>query len=267
MLIPPKTDPLPARILSWAGLLLIGASLIKLQSIPPNQYPAKPQELAAAPPGAIERVIIDAGHGGNDSGAMRAGVSEKDLTLDVARRLDALVRANGIATTLTRSGDETVSLSSRAAIANQERDCVFVSIHFDEGSRAAATGVQTFYAAQRASRLPWAKSWWPFARPVSVNADSVESQSLAGFIQDALVARTQAFNRGTTPQQFYVIANVYHPAVLIEGGFLTNSEDMAKLMSDAYREQMAAAISDGIMRYRESSSQLRASIAVEGAGG
>src|SRR3954462_1906860 len=146
------------RILSWAGLLLIAASLIKLQSIPPNQYPAKRQELATAPPSAINRVIIDAGHGGNDSGAMRSGISEKDLTLDVARRLDALIRANGIATTLTRSGDVTVSLAGRAAIANQEHDCVFVSIHFDEGSRAAATGVQTFYAAQQASRLPSGKS-------------------------------------------------------------------------------------------------------------
>jgi N-acetylmuramoyl-L-alanine amidase len=267
MFIPPDKNRLPARILSWVGLLLIAAALIKLQSIPPNQYPAKRQELATAPPGAIKRVIIDAGHGGNDSGAMRAGISEKDLTLDVARRLDALIRANGIATTLTRSGDDTVSLANRAAIANQERDCVFVSIHFDEGSRATATGVQTFYAAQQASRFPSVKSWWPFAQQVSVNTDRVESQSLAGFIQDALVARTQAFNRGTTPQQFYVIANVYHPAVLIEGGFLTNSEDMAKLTSDAYREQMAAAINDGIMRYREISSQLRASIAVEGAGG
>jgi N-acetylmuramoyl-L-alanine amidase len=219
------------------------------------------------PSGPIRRVIIDAGHGGNDSGAIRAGISEKDLTLDVARRLDVLMRANGIETTLTRSADETVSLANRAAIANQQSDSVFVSIHFDEGNRAAATGVQTFYAAQQASRIPSARSWWPFAQKVSIKTENTESQSLAGFIQDSLVAQTQAFNRGTRAQQFYVIANVHHPAVLIEGGFLTNNEDMTKLTSDTYRQQMAAAISDGIMRYRQLATELRASIEFEGTGG
>ena len=70
-------------------------------------------------------------------------------------------------------------------------------------------------------------------------------------IQDELVIRTQAFDRGTRAQQFYVIANVYHPAVLVEGGFLTNNDDMAKLASEEYRQQLAVALSDGIMRYRE----------------
>ena len=79
----------------------------------------------------------------------------------------------------------------------------------------------------------------------------MESQSLAGFIQEALVTRTQAVNRGTTPQQFFVIAAVRHPAVLVEGGFLTNSDELNKLATGDYREQIAAAISDGVMRYRE----------------
>ena len=65
------------------------------------------------------------------------------------------------------------------------------------------------------------------------------------------MTRTQAVNRGTTAQQFFVIAHVRHPAVLVEGGFLTNADEMNKLATGDYREQIAAAISDGVMRYRE----------------
>jgi N-acetylmuramoyl-L-alanine amidase len=68
-------------------------------------------------------------------------------------------------------------------------------------------------------------------------------------VQDALVKKTQAFNRGTKAEQFYVVANVRHPAVLVEGGFLSNNEDVGKLTTEAYREQLAAAIADGILRY------------------
>lgn len=242
-----ESEGVVRRALVWLGLALMIVSVIWWDLLPRAPRPARREPLG----GAITRVVIDAGHGGNDSGTMRAGVSEKDLTLDVARRLDQIMRAQGLATTLTRNGDETVSLSSRAAAANKERDCVFVSIHFDEGARAAATGVQTFYAARQATKPSLATAWLPFLQRVSSMPNNPESQSLAGFVQEALVARTQAFDRGITAEQFYVVANVRHPAVLVEGGFISNNEDMAKLVSDEYRQQLAMAISEGIMRYRE----------------
>ena len=83
------------------------------------------------------------------------------------------------------------------------------------------------------------------------NLPNILSQSLAGFIQESLVTRTQAFNRGTRAEQFYVIANVRHPAVLVEGGFLTNKDDVAKLASEEYRERIATAICEGILHYRD----------------
>ena len=81
-----------------------------------------------------------------------------------------------------------------------------------------------------------------------------------------MVARTKAVDRGTKAEQFYVIANVQVPAVLIEAGFLSNSEDMAKLGTDDYREQMAAAISEGIMRYRDVLRERQLPLAVAGQG-
>ena len=93
-------------------------------------------------------------------------------------------------------------------------------------------------------------SWLPFLQRTAELPDP-ESQSLAGFIQEALVSQTQALNRGTKAEQFFVIANVNHPAVLVEGGFLTNKDEVSKLGSPDYREQIANAITDGITRYRD----------------
>lgn len=256
-------EPAHARRLGGGGallgLLLIGASLIWLERIPvrerllPNQRPV--------PAGTVSLVVIDPGHGGQDSGTMRNGVMEKDLALDVAQRLERLVQARGFTSLMTRRTDEFISLGARAAVANRRRDCVFVSIHFDEGARAQATGVHTFYAARQVTRsgLP---SWLPFLRPIASPLGNLESQSLAGFVQESLVSRTQAFDRGVQAEQFYVVANVSHPAVLVEGGFLSNNDDLMKLTTELYREQLAAAIADGVVRYRDVVSQPQSSLAV-----
>ena len=257
----------PPRQLRWAystlaaiGFVLIAASLLWLQFLP--KLERRPAVTArSVQPGPISLVIIDPGHGGADSGAIRNGVMEKDLTLDVAHRVERLAQAQGFSTLMTRRTDDVVSLSARAALANRQRDCIFVSIHFDEGKRADATGVQTFYAARQAVKtsLP---AWLPFLRPARMTDGNFESQSLAGFVQDSLVAATQAFDRGTRAEQFYVVANVRHPAVLIEGGFLSNLDDVTRLASEPYREQLAAAITDGIIRYREVADQRQATLAV-----
>lgn len=250
--------------LAWLGLVLMIASVIWWEILPRASRSARG---AAEPLGdRVTRVVIDAGHGGNDSGTMQAGLLEKDLTLDVARRLDQLIRAEGLATTLTRNGDESVSLGSRAAAANRERDCVFVSIHFDEAARQAATGVQTFYAERQAPKTLLATAWLPFLQLNSSTPNTLESQSLAGFVQEALVARTQAFDRGTRAEQFYVVANVRHPAVLVEGGFLSNNEDVARLVTEEYRQKLAMAIRDGIMRYRKVAGEPEAAVATGGPG-
>lgn len=225
-------------------------SVIWLEVLPRHDYP-NPNVAVESPHGTITCVIIDAGHGGQDSGAVHAGVQEKDLTLDVALRLERLLRGKGLKTILTRTADGAVSLANRAAIANRENNCVFVSIHFDEGGRSAASGVQTFYAVRQVANGGFLASWLPFLQRTASAPATAESQSLAGFVQQSLVARTQASNRGTRAEQFYVVANVRHPAVLVEGGFLTNSADIAKLTTDAYRQQLANAISEGILQYRE----------------
>ncbi|MDQ2919243.1 MAG: N-acetylmuramoyl-L-alanine amidase [Verrucomicrobiota bacterium] len=235
--------------IAWLGLALMVGSLIWLEFLPPLLRLTR-AKASSAKTGPLSLVIIDAGHGGDDSGTMRNGLMEKDLTLDVARRVERLARMQGLSTIMTRESDARKTLPERAAIANKQNDGIFVSIHFDEGARAEATGVQTFYAVHQ---MPMSifPSWLRFLQTASVTPENLESQSLAGFVQEALVRRTRAFDRGTRAQQFYVVANVRHPAVLVEGGFLTNNDDLTKIATDEYREQLAAAITDGLMRYRE----------------
>jgi N-acetylmuramoyl-L-alanine amidase len=234
--------------LAWIGLLLMIASFAWLQLLTPISIPqAEVRTLLTE--GSFALAVLDPGHGGQDSGTMKGGMLEKDLALDVAHRTERFLQLQGVATLLTRTDDTYISLADRAAVANAQRNCVFISIHFDDATRPAATGVETYYAARQISNAPRVAAWFPFFQQAADSAN-VESQSLAAFIQEALVTHTQAVNRGTTPQQFFVIANVRHPAVLVEGGFLTNTDELNKLATGEYREQIAAAISDGVMRYR-----------------
>lgn len=247
--------------LAVAGILLMTASLIWIAFYQHERAATKRQSRAAPPPLPFTVVVLDPGHGGRDSGAMYGGVMEKDLTLDVARRVDRLLGSEGVATSMTRIGDTYVSLADRAALGNRVRDSIFVSIHFNEDNKPVATGVETYYASHQITSGSVLASWLPFWRRPPPDSPKPESQSLASFIQEALVARTRSVDRGTQAKQFYVIANVTSPAVLIEGGFLTNKDDVSKLASEDYRDQVAAGIADGILRYREAVSQQKSVLA------
>src|SRR5436305_10672478 len=252
------------NILALSGLLLMMASFVWMQFRQTERAKSAAEPRAAQPsaaPGSFAVVVLDPGHGGQDSGAMCGGLLEKDLTLDVARRIDRLLDSEGIATLMTRLGDTYVSLADRAAFANRVRNCIFVSINFNEDNKPVARGVETYYAAHQITAGSFLASWLPFLwRPLS-DSPNPESQNLAGLIQEALVARTRSIDRGTQGTHFFVIANVTSPAILIEGGFLTNKEDISKLGSEDYREQIAAAVADGILRHRDAASQRKSALA------
>jgi N-acetylmuramoyl-L-alanine amidase len=254
------------NVLAVAGLLLMIASLVWIsfhqEKRPPVYRASKATPQQTSKPFAV--VVLDPGHGGEDSGAMCGGVMEKDLTLDVARRVDRLLDSEGVATLMTRLGDSYVSLADRAAFGNRAKESIFISIHFNEDNKPVASGVETYYAAHQINSGFTLGSWLPFfSRPPS-NSPKPESQSLAGFIQEALVARTRSIDRGTQAKQFFVIANVTSPAVLIEGGFITNTDELSKLASVDYRDQLAAAVADGILRYRDVVSQRKSALAATG---
>ena len=254
------------NVLGIAGLLLMIASLVWIsfhqEKRPPVYRESKATQPQTSKPFAV--VVLDPGHGGEDSGAKCGGVMEKDLTLDIARRIDRLLDSEGVATLMTRLGDSYVSLADRAAFGNRVNESIFISIHFNEDNKPVASGVETYYAAHQINSGSTFGSWLPFfSRPPS-NSPKPESQSLASFIQEALVARTRSVDRGTQAKQFFVIANVTSPAVLIEGGFITNKDELSKLVSEDYRDQLAAAVADGVLRYRDAVSQQKSAVAATG---
>jgi len=247
------------NIVAWLGLTLMVASFIWWQFLL-TPRPATSTRRAGAP-APFTLVVLDPGHGGQDSGAMCGTILEKDLTLDIAQRVDRLLQAQGLATLMTRVGDSYVSLQDRVAVTNRARDCIFVSIHFNEGKKVVG-GVENYYADHQAAPAPRLVSWIPFFQGPAAESPTLASQGLARFIQEAMVARTKAPDRGTKAEHFFVITNVGAPAVLVEAGFLSNKDDIAKLESADYRDQMAAAISEGILRYRDVLRQRQLTLAV-----
>jgi N-acetylmuramoyl-L-alanine amidase len=244
--------------LAWLGFGLMIASFAWWQMAPIS---VKNETAAVSITAPFNLVVLDPGHGGQDSGAMCGGILEKDLTLDIAQRVDRLLQAQGVATLLTRIGDSYVSLADRVALANRARGCIFVSVHFNEGNKNISSGVETYYAEHRVAPVRPGLAWLPFLQRAATESSNLESQSLAGFVQESVVGRTQSVNRGTKPQQFFVIANVQAPAILVEGGFLSNKDEIEKLNSGDYRERLAAAITEGILHYREVMKQRQPTLA------
>jgi N-acetylmuramoyl-L-alanine amidase len=237
------------RAIPWLGLLLLAISFAWFVRLSAPPHPPRTEHHSVARGAQPLVVVLDPGHGGQDSGALCGTVLEKDLTLDVALRTARLLRAAGFATALTRDDDRYVSLTKRASLGNHEDNSLFVSIHFNHNARATASGVETYYPLRQSAAPPGFFSWLPFLQRTDVGPSREKSESLANFIQAALVERTHAVNRGTKPEQFFVITNVRRPAALVEGGFLTNKSDVTKLATTEYRQEIALAISDGVHRY------------------
>ena len=232
---------------------------------PAGRWPVFPVPSPSA--GAVA-VVIDPGHGGGDTGAVSQGVVEKDLNLDVGRRVAHNLAARGVRVHLTREDDHFITLEERVRTANAQPGAVFVSIHFNDASgdgRVAmnrASGIETFYSENKAMAASaggwmWASLFGAGAKADPGAARDVErwsaraGASLAQSIQSALVASTAASDRGIKERALYVTRRVRGPAVLVEGGFVSHPGEARRLGDSGYRQKLADAIADGIVRYLE----------------
>jgi N-acetylmuramoyl-L-alanine amidase len=173
--------------------------------------------------GAGTVVVLDPGHGGRDRGTMWGGVSEKILTLSIARRVEGYLKSRGITTAMTRRTDVYRSLEGRAAMANGYRRSVFVSIHCNADPQFEARGIETFYSG--------AQGW-----------------RLASSIHGCLDTRTSTPDRGVKCAGFAVLRRTCCPAALVECGFLTSPGERRLLTTPVYQDRVARAIADGIAR-------------------
>jgi N-acetylmuramoyl-L-alanine amidase len=220
---------------------------------------------------AVRRVVIDAGHGGDDPGATSvSGLTEKVVTLDIAQRLRGLLVAGGFEAVMTRETDETMSLQARAAVANARRGDLFVSIHLNSFDEERTRGIETYYVGPNENRELDAlaerenqHSGYSLAdlRTLleGVFADAVrdESQRLAGAVQDALVRSARRTdpgitNRGVKTASFVVLAAADMPSILAEVSFLSNAADASRLHTTEYRQQIAEALASGVKSFARS---------------
>jgi N-acetylmuramoyl-L-alanine amidase len=216
------------------------------------------------------RIVLDAGHGGWDLGTVgRQGLLEKDLVLDVTQRLGKLLQARlGSEVMFTRADDTYLPLDQRADFANQAQADLFVSVHANYSSSAAARGVETYYTnlfSAPGSREVEKHDDGTFAKltPVSLSAGGLhekieESRRLAESVQRSLYATLAAKspdirNRGIKDSAFAVLTGTTMPAVLTEISFVSSPADERNLQSAIYRQQIAEALYQGIARYQQSS--------------
>lgn len=195
-------------------------------------------------------IVIDAGHGGHDNGAVRNGLREKELTLDTALRLERKLRALGFPVVMTRRDDRFLELHERCKIANKIPRAIFVSIHFNDNVSAAGDGVETFYATEKVA--PASEGWslvsWLREKPEPAPADN--GLSLAHAVQNSVVSRLRAVDRGVKQARYVVIRQTRCPAVLVEGGFINNPAQARAIGKPDYREKLAAAIAEGVSAYQ-----------------
>ena len=188
---------------------------------------ALPFNPVTAEAASFSRVIIDAGHGGRDGGSRWYGITEKTLTLDVAKRLSTALKAKGVSTVLTRTSDTFLSLDYRANKSNQYSNAVLVSIHFNAHTDRSIKGIETFY--------------YP---------GSSKGRSLAGKVQGELARRINSVNRGIKAGRLKVLRLSKHPAILVECSFISNRWECQRCAASWYRQIVAEEIAEGILKYR-----------------
>jgi N-acetylmuramoyl-L-alanine amidase len=192
---------------------------------PPATQPAPPPQLPRVPKGKIV-VIIDPGHGGKDPGAIGlGGLQEKNVILPMSKQITALLEKQGVQVIMTRDSDYFVDLAPRVAIAERANADLFVSIHANAmpANRSDINGLETYYFSS--------------------------GQRLAQAIHSSILQNVNVRDRGVRKARFYVLRKSSMPSVLVEVGFVTGDEDSPRLGTQAYQNQMAAAIANGILQY------------------
>ena len=219
---------------------------------PPAAPPAPAAEAPVKQP-VRERplVMVDAGHGGGDGGAVWNGIIEKNLALALAQKLKMQLEKLGMEVRMTRSKDVFVSLENRAAMTNQAQADVFISVHLNSSAtETGVRGIETYYCTSKslgAARLLQAA----LNLPSLAGLRDRRGEKLAAAVQRMTCQSTGAANRGIKERAYTVVHGVTCPAVLVECGFISNPKEAALLKTRAYQDKLTAGIARGVAAYVE----------------
>ncbi len=245
-----------AFVIAW-GAVWVGAGQAAAETAPVDRF---------------DVVVLDAGHGGHDDGATGpSGLREKDLVLDVVRRLARRLESAGLRVILTRQKDRFLSLEERTAVANDARADLFLSIHANASPKRGPRGTETYFAALDATddearataereNQAFGASASDFGRDdplAAILGDLIatehlqESSEFAKFAQRELAALAPARSRGVKQAPFVVLMGVQMPASLVEIGFITNPDEEKGLRERGRRDEIARALAAAVGRFRE----------------
>jgi N-acetylmuramoyl-L-alanine amidase len=245
------------------------AAPVAVETAQEEAHYAAPRAMSpAAFPLEVRKIVLDPGHGGTDPGAKTAnGLWEKDITLDVAVRLKALLVETGFEVLMTRERDETISLRERAQFANYQRSDVFVSIHFNALATRSYRGLETYHLGattdKRIERLAGSEnqgsgySLADFKRlleGVYTHVRQKDSKQLAEHVHRGLATRLLKGNpairdSGVKPAPFLVLVATEMPGILAEISYVSNEEDARLLAEPGYRQEIARALFQGLRDY------------------
>jgi N-acetylmuramoyl-L-alanine amidase len=222
------------------------------------------------PSTGLRTVVLDPGHGGDELGTQGArGTLEKDVTLAVTRRLRTMIESRlGLKVFLTRDDDRTMSLDERSAFANNHHADVFLSIHANSAVRPTLRGAEVYYLtveradAEARKRAGENSATLPALGGGSRTIDLIlwetaqaryleQSAALAGFVEQSLASRVEMSPRAVQQAPFRVLVGANMPAALVEIGYLSNAEQETQLTTPAYQEQVAQALLDALIKFRE----------------
>lgn len=203
----------------------------------------------------VTTICLDPGHGGKDPGNLEGKRMEKDYALLLAHELARQLREAGYRVFSTRSQDTFVELDERAAFANKHKADLFISLHFNSAGSSAASGVEVFCLTPAGAASSYSKpeagggAWQPG------NSQDAGNVLLAHSVQKAVVKATGAGDRGVLRARFAVLKPAKMPAILVEGGFMTNPDEGPQIYQSAYRKKIAAGIVAGVDAYRKKTEQ------------
>jgi len=174
------------------------------------------------------KIVLDAGHGGQEPGAMRAGIYEKNITIVIIHKIENYLEQAGYSVVMTREADETVSLKQRVEITNAENPDLFASVHVNSSENPNLTGLETYYYTP-------------------------QSKALAQSVHAKMISYIKSRDNGIRTARFYVIRNTEVPAILAEIGYLSNDAERADILTEERMNTTAKAIADGIINFLKSS--------------
>lgn len=218
--------------------LLVCLGILFLTSCGPSKYHSSKTDLINPPLARVQTkktiIAIDPGHGGKDEGAHgnNPPYQEKQLTLVTSLILKKYLEGMGYQTIITRGDDTFIPLKARACFANSNDIDIFVSVHYNAAESKSAHGIEIFY--YKSDKDP---------------VRTTESKVLADLVLDKVIAQTQAKSRGVKHGNLAVVRETKMPAILVEGGFLTNEEERNKILNIEYCKRLAWGIATGVREY------------------